>query len=98
MVGAGQRPRDRLDVSEDGRELTLHQVCLCLDVEAGEQERHGVAEPAEQVEADLRGCRRRTPSNTTDPDAVGCFLLELDGAEVGHDVRVEVARRPYLLE
>ena len=51
MVGAGQRPLQLGGFDgQAGLELALHQRGLGLDVQAGEHERHRVAEAADAVE------------------------------------------------
>ena len=60
VVGAGQRPLQlgRLD-RQAGLELPAHQLGLGLDVEAGQHERHLVAEAADAVQRHLQRRRRR---------------------------------------
>ena len=60
VVGAGQRPLQLggLD-GQAGLQLPPHQLGLGLDVEAGQHERHRVAEAADAVERHLQRRRRR---------------------------------------
>ena len=51
-------------------ELRLDQRRLRLDVQAGQHERHRVAEAAEGVEPDLERRRRRAAADAGDPDPV----------------------------
>ena len=74
VVGAGQRP---LDLGGSGRRSAQAastwrrtQCGLGVDVEAGEDQLHLVAQAAEVVEADLGGRRRRGAADAADPDPV----------------------------
>src|SRR3546814_16809296 len=64
-----------------GIHLHPHPVGLGFDVEAGEDELHGVAEPAELVDADLQLRRRRLAAHPGDGNPVRSRLLELDRVE-----------------
>ena len=102
VVGAHElRPGEREGVAAAGHvapDLLLQQRRLGLDVEAGQAEREGVAIAAEVVDADLQVLGRRLTADHADGHAVGAVVPEGDGVEAGHDVRVDVARAPDLVQ
>ena len=73
VVGAGQRPLQLggLDACSASLQLASHQLGLFVDVQAGQHERHRVAESADAVQRDLQRGRRRFAGHAADPHPVG---------------------------
>ena len=71
---------------------------LGVDVEAGEDEGHGVAEATVVGDGHLQFGRRRLATHPGEPDPVRPHLLEVGGVEARHRVRRQVGGRPDLVE
>ncbi|CAM4177846.1 hypothetical protein NORO109296_21975 [Nocardiopsis rhodophaea] len=100
LVRAGpveRQPRG-LPPLERGPHLALGEVGLGVEVEAGEHQRHVVAEPGHAVEADLEVGRRGLAPHSGDPDAVRPLLREPHGVEPCRDIRPGVARPGDLVD
>ncbi len=93
MVGPGQSP-----FGVGVAELTLYQLRLGLDLQAGQHELHLVAVAAEAGAADLEHRRRRLAAHPADPHPVGPRLGQRDGVEAGGDVGARVAGTADLVE
>ncbi|PQM48927.1 hypothetical protein C1Y40_00847 [Mycobacterium talmoniae] len=92
-IQPGQRPVDLGRPHRQPRfELVAGEFGLGLDVQAGEDELHLVAEAAEGVQRHLQLRRRWLPGDAADQDPVGAVLVQLDAVEPGRHVRSGVAR------
>ncbi len=99
VVGAGQRPLQfgRFD-GQAGLQLSPHQLGLGVDVEAGQHERHRVAEAADAVQRHLQGGRRRLAPHAVDAHPVGAVGRQLDAVHPQRHIGIRVARTGDLVE
>ena len=88
----------RIGAAHRGDQRLLGPARLGLLVQAGEDERHLVAEATLVVDGHLRRRRRRLAAHTGDAHAVRADLVEADRVEAGDDVGVGVGRRLDLVE